>query len=166
LDKVRQQNPHQWTQKQLRVLFNNIHSEYFDKSLPIDWSRVEKRVQVNGDICKAKFYELQHELKDQTRPRNPMWGRAEIERVVRCAREVQKEGLRQGIRDIDWSKVAELASARRSPEECRRIFDSYYYLCRVDISMSDSTKKLVGLAGLLGLVAVAGFAEPLMAAIF
>ncbi|KAI8319259.1 hypothetical protein GQ54DRAFT_299466 [Martensiomyces pterosporus] len=165
LNNVRLKSQHQWTQKQLRVLFNNIHSEYLEKSVPIDWKRVGQRVQVDSSSCQTKFYALQRELKDQATPRNPIWSRSEIEKVIRCAREVQKESLREGRTEIDWAKVSKLSSERRTPQECKRIFDNYYYLCRVNVSMSSSTTKMLGLVGVFGLVCIFGLGEPLVASL-
>ncbi|KAI7832075.1 hypothetical protein BX661DRAFT_197266 [Kickxella alabastrina] len=89
-------------------------------SVSIDWKKVAKRVRVESEICKSKFYNMQSDLKDQTQPRVSLWTRAEIERVVRGARDEEKKAMRAGKVEADWT---------------RRIYDMYYHLCRTKLGI-------------------------------
>ncbi|KAJ1946984.1 hypothetical protein GGF37_000761 [Kickxella alabastrina] len=173
---------HQWSEKQERILYNHIYDEYLDNaaanssSVSIDWKKVANRVRVESEICKSKFYDMQSDLKDQTQPRVSLWTRAEIERVVRGARDEEKKAMRAGKVEADWTRVAEIHTTGRSPAECKRIYDMYYHLCRTKLgifgggssgSEDDNKKsaKILGIMGVAGLVCVFVIFEPFAAAL-
>ncbi|KAJ1899986.1 hypothetical protein LPJ81_004033, partial [Coemansia sp. IMI 209127] len=43
-----------WSQKQERILYNTVTSEYLDIGKEIDWANVSRRVSsFNNDMCKT-----------------------------------------------------------------------------------------------------------------
>ncbi|KAJ1948115.1 hypothetical protein FBU59_001742 [Linderina macrospora] len=156
---------HPWTQKQERILYHNIYNEYLSKSKPIDWNRVSTRVQAEQSECEAKFFQLQQGLQDWSAPRMGIWTRDEVEKVIRAAHKAEKEALRQGKREIDWENVVKETKLARDPSECQRVYDTYYYLCRVNLGLDGSNGKILVLVGVLGLVAVHTLADPILDAL-
>ncbi|KAJ2005267.1 hypothetical protein GGI04_002310 [Coemansia thaxteri] len=165
-----EEEPHPWSQKQKRILFNNVYDEYLDKqsASSIDWHKVSARVRVGADACKAQFYAVQHDLRDRSQPRMPSWTRDQIERVVNGAHEIEIQALRKENvqREIDWGKVASSYAPGRLPQECKRIYDTYHYLCRTTLGISSLNPHLLGLLGVAGLVFVYGFYQPLAGMFF
>ncbi|ORX72451.1 hypothetical protein DL89DRAFT_266013 [Linderina pennispora] len=94
-----------------------------------------------------------------------MWTRDEVEKVIRGAHKAEKEALRRGEQDINWEDVVKETRLARDPNECRRIYDTYYHLCRVNLGLDGSNPKILGLVGVLGLAGVYILGEPLFTAL-
>ncbi|KAJ2723392.1 hypothetical protein GGI07_002667 [Coemansia sp. Benny D115] len=169
-------NDYQWPEKKLRVVYHYVHDKFIDPAAAngaaaeINWAKTGARVGMDSETCKEMFYDLQRGLKDNSHARAPIWTREEIERVVRGAREHEKTALRAGTK-VDWDKVAkEYTNGRRTPQECKRIYESFFYLCRTNINpfakKIDTVEKALQLASFIGLACIILIFEPFTGMLF
>ncbi|KAJ2336874.1 hypothetical protein GGI00_000584 [Coemansia sp. RSA 2681] len=148
---AKRHTPGQMSPEQTQTLFNYVHDEYLDqhKGNEIDWRWVGMHVKVDGNLCKSRFYELQKGLLDHAQPRNPMWSREELEKMVRAARRAERPALltSSGRREVDWAKLAAECAPGRVPEECKRIYDTQKHLCRTRIGAPSFKVQIAVLFG-------------------
>ncbi|KAJ2559779.1 hypothetical protein EV175_000164 [Coemansia sp. RSA 1933] len=149
--------PKRWSQKHERILYNTVTTEYLENEKEIDWEGVSSRVGTfSKDLCKTRFYQLQRQLADRTSSKSSIWTRLEIERLVTGAYKADVERLKRSDANwrLDWNDLATKFSNKRSPDECKRIYNSYRHLCKVDIGWDRYRPAASFLTALAGITAI------------